>query len=129
MGRGAILGLFPEPPMYLTQGLHRSLQRHPGKDALIHLSDGAPRRLTFAELLPSVARQAATLARHGVRAGDRVALLALNNDQLVQALLACWWLGAVACPLNVRWSARELADALADSGAALLLAEESLTHL
>jgi O-succinylbenzoate-CoA ligase len=115
--------------MYLTQGLHRSLQRHPGKDALIHLGDGVPRRLAFAALLPSVAQQAAALAAHGVRAGDRVALLAPNDDRLVQALLACWWLGAVACPLNIRWSAPELADALGDSGAALLLADEALLHL
>jgi long-chain acyl-CoA synthetase len=34
--------------MYLTQGLHRSLQRHPGKEALVHLGEGPPRRLTFA---------------------------------------------------------------------------------
>jgi acyl-CoA synthetase (AMP-forming)/AMP-acid ligase II len=115
--------------MYLTQGLHRSLQRHPAKDALIHLGDGAPRRLTFAELLPSVARRAAALAARGVGAGDRVAMLAPNGDDLVQALLACWWLGAVACPLNTRWSAAELADALADSGAALLLVDESLAQL
>jgi len=114
--------------MYLTQGLHRSLQRHPDKDALIHLGEGAPRRLTFSMLLPSVAQQAAALAAQGVRAGDRVALLAPNDDRMVQALLACWWLGAVACPLNIRWSAPELADALSDSGAALLLADESLAH-
>ena len=115
--------------MYLTQGLHRSLQRHPGKDALVHLGDGAPRRLTFAELLQSTARQAAALAGHGVGVGDRVALLAPNDDRLVQALLACWWLGAVACPLNIRWSAHELADALSDSAAVLMLADESLMHL
>jgi acyl-CoA synthetase (AMP-forming)/AMP-acid ligase II len=47
----------------------------------------------------------------------------------VQALLACWWLGAVACPLNIRWSAPELADAIADSRAALLLADEALAPL
>ncbi|MBC5767838.1 class I adenylate-forming enzyme family protein [Ramlibacter albus] len=112
--------------MYLTQGLHRSLQRHPGKEALNHLGDSTRRSLTFAELVPSVARQAGALARQGVRAGDRVALLAPNNDYLVQALLACWWLGAVACPLNIRWSAAELAHAVADSGAELLLVDETL---
>ena len=76
--------------MHLTQGLRRSLQRHPGKDALIHLGEGAPRRLTFDQLLPSVSRQAAALAGNDVRASDRVALLAPNDDRLVQALLACW---------------------------------------
>lgn len=115
--------------MYITQGLHRSLQRHPGKDALIHLGVGAPRRLRFDALVSGVSRLAAALAGNGVRCGDRVALLGPNDDRLVQALLACWWLGAVACPLNTRWSAPELAGALTDSAAALLLVDESLTHL
>jgi acyl-CoA synthetase (AMP-forming)/AMP-acid ligase II len=111
--------------MYLTQGLHRSLQRHPHKTALTHLGDGAQRRHSFTELVDAVGRQAAALAAQGVQAGDRVALLAPNTDQLVQALLACWWLGAVACPLNIRWSEAELAYALDDSGAALLLVDAS----
>ncbi|HSV53519.1 MAG TPA: AMP-binding protein [Burkholderiaceae bacterium] len=115
--------------MNLTQGLHRSLQRHPRKIALTHLGDAAPRRQPFAELVDAVARQAAVLAARGVRQGDRVALLAPNNDALVQALLACWWLGAVACPLNIRWSAAELAHALADSEAAQLLADPALAAL
>jgi long-chain acyl-CoA synthetase len=115
--------------MYLTQGLHRSLQRHPAKTALVHLGEGAERRHSFAQLIDSVARQAAALARRGVRAGDRVALLAPNTDQLVQALLACWWLGAAACPLNIRWSRTELDYALADSEASLLLVHESLAAL
>ena len=112
--------------MYLTQGLHRSLQRHPGKAALVHLADGTERRHNFAELLSNVARQAAALRQFGVHSGDRVALLAPNTDELVQALLACWWLGAVACPLNIRWSGPELAYALTDSEASLLLVDESL---
>lgn len=112
--------------MYLTQGLHRSLQRHAGKTALTHLDEGVERHHGFAPLLDAIARQAAALATRGVQAGDRVALLAPNSDALVQALLACWWLGAVACPLNVRWSKPELGHALADSDATLLLADEAL---
>jgi long-chain acyl-CoA synthetase len=112
--------------MYLTQGLHRSLQRHPRKLALTHLADGVQRQIDFTQLVDAVARQAAALARHGVRARDRVALLSPNSDQLVLAIYACWWLGAVACPLNVRWSAAELAYALDDSEAALLLSDASL---
>src|SRR4030095_14971120 len=107
-------------------GLHRSLQRHTGKTALVHLADGLERRHTFAELLGTVAQQAAALAQLGIRGGARVALLSPNTDELVQALLACWWLGAVACPLNIRWSEPELAYALTDSEAALLLVHESL---
>jgi acyl-CoA synthetase (AMP-forming)/AMP-acid ligase II len=115
--------------VYLTQGLQRSLQRHPHKTALVHLAEGAERSHTFAQLGNAVARQAAALAARGIRAGDRVALLAPNTDELVQALLACWWLGAVATPLNTRWSNAELLQALDDSDAALLLTDESFAGL
>jgi long-chain acyl-CoA synthetase len=109
--------------MYLTQGLHRSLQRHPHKTALRHLGLEAERSYSFAELLEQVARRAALLRQRGIGAGERVALLAPNDDALVMGLLACWWLGAVACPLNTRWSVPELRHALADCGAPLLLAD------
>src|SRR5687767_8988859 len=114
--------------MYLTQGLHRSLQRHPDKIALAHLGEAGERSVTFSELLDAVARQAAVLARRGVRCRDRVAILSPNSDQLVQAIFACWWLGAVACPLNTRWSAPELVHALDDSEASLLLVDASLAQ-
>jgi len=115
--------------MYLTQGLHRSLQRHPDKLALSHLGAGAAAPLrahSFRQLVDAAGRQAAALVRHGVRAGDRVAMLAPNDDRLVLAVFACWWIGAVACPLNVRWSRVELHDALLDAEPALLLVDESL---
>lgn len=115
--------------MYLTQGLHRSLQRHPDKPALRHVGDGDVRTHTFAELLRDTGQHAAALQARGVKAGDRVALLAPNHDRLVRALLACWWMGAVACPLNVRWSAPELAYAVSDSAASLLVVDEALAGL
>ncbi len=119
----------PANSVYLTQGLHRSLQRHPDKIALTHVSDGLVRQHSFAELLDGIGRHAAALWARGVRAGDRVALLAPNHDLLVRAIFACWWMGATACPLNVRWSVHEIAHALEDSGARLLLIDESLTAL
>ena len=118
--------------MYLTQALHRSLQRHPGKLALQHLGEldeaGQP-ALDVASLVQQVARLAAALQACGVAAGDRVALLSPNNPHLVQQLLACWWLGAVACPLNLRWSLAELHLALADCGASVLVVDPTLALL
>ena len=115
--------------MYLTQGLHRSLQRYPHKIALTHVGEGFVRQHSFAQLLDGIGRHAAALRAHGVGPGDRVALLAPNHDLLVRALFACWWLGAVACPLNVRWSAPEVAHALLDSGARLLVVDPELATL
>ncbi|KQP17258.1 AMP-binding protein [Pseudorhodoferax sp. Leaf265] len=111
--------------MYLTQGLHRSLQRHPDKTALRHLAPDAERAYTFTQLIDQVARRAAVLRARGIAPGERVALLAPNDDAMVLGLLACWWLGAVACPLNTRWSVPELRYALADCGAPLLVADAS----
>ncbi len=115
--------------MYLTQGLHRAIQRHPGKTAICHVEDGQPRTTGFAALGTRVALAAAALKRHGIGSGDRVALLAQNGDGLIAMLLACWWRGAVACPLNTRWSAHELRHAIGDCGARLLLPDRQLTAI
>jgi len=115
--------------MYLTQGLHRAIQRHPAKIALCHVADGHTRTTDFAALGTRVARAAAALKRHGVEPGDRVALLAQNGDGLIAMLLACWWRGAVACPLNTRWSVPELRHAIGDCGARLLLPDRQLTAM
>jgi long-chain acyl-CoA synthetase len=115
--------------MYLTQGLQRALQRHPDRVALTHLGEGGVRRHTWAALMARVGRQAAALARRGVRAGDRVAIVSPNDDRLVTAILACWWMGAVACPLNTRWAALECEHAVADSGATLVLDTAGLAEL
>ena len=115
--------------MYLTQGLHRALQRHPHKLALRDLADDAGAGLDTATLVQQVAQGAAALQSLGVAAGDRVALLSPNHPQLVQQLLACWWLGAVACPLNPRWSQPELHAAMADCHASLLVVAPHLTGL
>ena len=109
--------------MFLTQGLHRSSQRHPDKTALTHVGADTTRRWTFRQMVDAVARRAAALHGWGVRPGDRVALVSPNDDDMVINLLTCWWMGAVACPLNLRWSVPELDHALTDCGAALLLAD------
>ncbi|MBS7779757.1 AMP-binding protein, partial [Acidovorax sp. CCYZU-2555] len=113
--------------MYLTQGLHRSLQRHPDKVALCHIAPEGERSWTFARLIDEVGRQAAALRSRGVARDDRVAILAPNDDAIIITMLACWWLGAVACPMNVRWSVPELRHAVSDCGAALLVANPAFT--
>jgi long-chain acyl-CoA synthetase len=96
--------------MYLTQGLHRALQKHPAKTAIV---DG-PTRLSFAQLHERVSRLAGALRALGVAPGDRVSVLAWNSSFYIEALMATWWLGAIAAPLNCRWSARELDHAIGD---------------
>ena len=56
--------------------------------------------LTYAQFAQSVVMMAAMLWRHGVRAGDRVALLSHNHSSIPLTLFALARLGAVAVPIN-----------------------------
>jgi long-chain acyl-CoA synthetase len=106
--------------MYLTQGLHRSMQRHPDKIATGTLG----RTQTFRQLTERVARLAGAFKELGVRKGDRVAMLALNSDRYVEFLLACWWMGAIATPVNTRWSDAEIRYSLNDCGTQALIVDD-----
>lgn len=111
--------------MYLTSGLHRSVQRHPEKIATVDHG----RRQSFLELSQRVARLAGALRQLGVAPGDRVAVLALNSDRYVETALAVWWAGAVLNPVNTRWSATEIIYALKDCGVGVLLVDDAFAAM
>ena len=109
--------------LYLTQPLHKALQERPEATALVC---GA-RRQRFAQFVDRVARLAAGLQDLGRQHGDRVGLLALNSDRYVEYLYATWWAGGVVNPVNIRWSAREIAYSLDDCDTRILLADAGFT--
>ncbi|CAI7980891.1 AMP-dependent synthetase [Frankia sp. Hr75.2] len=53
------------------------------------------------------------LAKHGVRAGERVALMASNRPEFVLAVRAVWRLGAAIVLLSPSWRRAEIEHALA----------------
>lgn len=111
--------------MYLTQGLHRSLQQTPGATALV----GPATSLSFSELVDRVARLASGLRGLGLEPGDRVGVLADNSTQYVESVLAVPWAGLVISPVNVRWSLQEIRYQLRDAGiVVLLIGIEQLTR-
>jgi len=62
-----------------------------------------------------------TLRKIGVCRGWRMAMVARNSDWMLQYMYATAHLGAVFVPLNVRWSQQELANAIYDSEASVLV--------
>ena len=62
----------------------------------------------------------------GVRPGDRVAFLAGNVHQLLEAYYGVLLAGGVLLPLNIRCGPHELAEQLVDAEAAALVADPSL---
>ena len=87
-------------------------------------------RYTWSEYLQLVGRFASALVdRYGVRPGDRVAVAARNYPEWVVAFSATVSIGAVCVPLNAWWSAAELANALADCAAVVVVADAERSAL
>ncbi|MGQ0466971.1 MAG: class I adenylate-forming enzyme family protein [Sporichthyaceae bacterium] len=87
-----------------------------------HLVQGT-RRLSFAEVFARVEATAAVAHEQGVRAGDRVLLLAPNSVEWVISFWAGLRLGAVVAVGNSWWSAAEIAHAVDLVRPALVLAD------
>jgi fatty-acyl-CoA synthase len=83
------------------------------------------RELTYARLHERSARCAGALARRGLERGDRVALLLGNRSAYLEAVFAAACLGAVAVPVNARFTAREIRRVLEDCTPRLLIHEAS----
>ena len=111
--------------MNLTSGLHRTRQQQPER-VVTWCGD---RQRTYGEMADRVARIAAVFVESGVKEGDRVAMLAVNSDRYLEFFLASWWAGAIASPVNTRWSAAEIVYSLNDAGARVLFIDRTFLHL
>jgi long-chain acyl-CoA synthetase len=82
-------------------------------------------RWTFGDVMTNVdALAAALVTRYGVRKGDRVAIGMRNYPEWVIAFAAILSIGAISVSLNAWWTEDELAFALDDCGAKVLIADQ-----
>ena len=79
------------------------------------------RSLTYAALADRVERLAGALAARGVRRGDRVAYLGLNDIATFEVFFATCRLGAIFTPYNVRLTAPEITYLIEDSAPTVLV--------
>jgi long-chain acyl-CoA synthetase len=103
--------------------------------ALYRQANGQPDAVAFvasddAWSYRRLATEAEALARallgRGLRAGDRVALHMANLPELAVAYYACFRIGAIACPLNIRFKTAELQPLLHQLRPALYLGQALL---
>jgi acetyl-CoA synthetase len=98
----------------------------PDRLALIYLRpDWEVRNYSFAQLSRASNRFANALAEHGVRCGDRVAVLLPQVPETILAHLAAYKLGAIALPLFTLFGEEGLEYRLANSGARALVTDEA----
>jgi fatty-acyl-CoA synthase len=84
---------------------------------------------TWRQLDDAVARVAEGLAARGIRAGDRVGILAANSLEWCQLALATMRAGAIVVPLNIRLAAAELGLILEHAGCAAVAVDGTLAPL
>ena len=111
--------------MRLTLSLHKALRECP--DAIATVC--GDRRRTYAEFVDRIAGFAGCLQSLGVATGDRVGMLSLNSDRYLEYLFGTLWAGAVVNPINIRWSAAEIAYSLDDCDTRVLLVDDAFASL
>lgn len=104
-------------PKRLSHGVLAWAERTPKQLAVI----SAAGSLTYAELSGAVEECKAWLQVHGIRAGDRVMLIAENGPGLMALFLAISELDAIAAVINARLSDREIDLIAADCDPALIV--------
>jgi long-chain acyl-CoA synthetase len=96
--------------------------KFPDKVALIF----EQKTYTYADLYQLTQALAASLLQRGISSGDRVAFLLPNCLEIVLSYYACFKIGAIAVPLNLRFQSELLKYALTHSGARVLISEPEL---
>ncbi|HEX3398968.1 MAG TPA: class I adenylate-forming enzyme family protein, partial [Acetobacteraceae bacterium] len=81
---------------------------------------------TYSDLLAGAEQLSRAFLAHGVRPGDRVVLHMPNTPEMAVALYACFCVGAIACPTNLRFKTAELREIFQRLHPALYLGDEQL---
>jgi fatty-acyl-CoA synthase len=82
--------------------------------------------ITWRDLDERTDRLAAGFADLGVGRGDRIGLLMLNRPEFLETCVATMKLGAMAVPMNVRFTPTEIAFLVADAGCAIVVTDATL---
>ncbi|MED5261670.1 MAG: AMP-binding protein [Myxococcota bacterium] len=117
--RGVTLPVFKERLRSLRDLLAQSAA-HGDKELMVY--EG--RRVSYQENIDRIASLARVFAeQYGIRSGDRVAILAANRPEFLEAFWATVSLGAIAVAFNGWWVAEEINYAIGDSEPRLLVAD------
>jgi acetyl-CoA synthetase len=92
------------------------------RTAIVHVrADGTSENISFGSLRETSNRLANALSAHGIKRGDRVAILLPQAPEVVASHVAVYKLGAVVLPIAVVFGVDALAYRLQNSGAAALI--------
>ncbi len=107
--------------MIVSQLIALAAARYPDTEAIVEGSV----RLTYRTWQGRISRVARALYARGIRKGDHIVFLLKNNLEHATVYWACQEIGAVATPVNWRWSASEIEFCVQDAAAAGVVFEQA----
>lgn len=111
----------------MPAALDRAAAIHGSRLAITHIEGGGP-SVTWAEFRDQVSRLRSGLQQLGVRAGDKVCVQLRNQLEFPLTWFAVAEIGAAVVPLNPKYTARECAFVLEDSGASWLVVASDIVQ-
>ena len=108
---GRVIDCYVERPADVNDMLNRSFERSPEVTAIV---DG-DRRISYRELDRMASNLAANLFARGVRKGERVAVMLVNQMETIVAVVAISRLGAILIPVGSRLRKPEISWVFEDA--------------
>src|SRR5262245_46182640 len=122
ISRGADgIARYENRPRSLVEMLRNTVDRSPAAEAIVEIGEIGGKRVDYRELWDLSAKVAGGLRAEGIRRGDRVAIRFGNGLDWCLAFFGIQMAGAVAVPVNTRFTESEIEYVEKDSGAALVL--------
>jgi long-chain acyl-CoA synthetase len=97
--------------------------------ALVDFYHNERRTVTYSELNKKVNKLANALMREGIKQGDKLAMLAVNQIDVVVTYFACYKLGVIAVPINFMQSVADVTFNLEHSGSKVVVFDPLLSDL
>jgi acyl-CoA synthetase (AMP-forming)/AMP-acid ligase II len=117
--------LLEQPFATIPALIHAFAQEQPGHTALVHNA----RRMTYAELDVFMDRVAATLQRHGLKAGDAIAVCGSSSIEYAALYVGALRAGIAVAPLAPSSTPASLVTMIGDCGAKLLFIDATVANL
>ena len=97
--------------------------------ALVDFYNNERRSVTYRELNTKVNNLANALMQKGIQQGDRLAVLAMNQIDVVTIYFACYKLGVIVVPINFMQSVSDVTFNIEHSGAKVVVFDPLLSDL
>lgn len=108
--------------MNIISTLNKALKLYPDRVGLVVHDPKGGLRLTYRELGSRINRLARGFDDLGLKAGDRISVVAPNGLAFYEIYFAAAMMGLVVNPINIRLAGPEIAFILNDSGSRLIMA-------